>query len=332
MTDSNTVEAFNALDPDLRDIITVGGHSITWDDHIGQDRAKRVLRRAAASAKKREAVMGHALLASPYAGIGKTSLAILAALEMNRGFAIVSGKVTLAEMRSVLADMEDGDVLVIDEAHLLVSGGKANSEWLLPYMQSGKLVGPMGPEDYPSVTILATTTDAGRLPGPLRERFPYAPALEPYSDDEAAQIALLHASKLFPGDIPLPSPAIAHQLAAAGANRPRVIRSLVMTLMDLAILGEVEGPDYDMVLVLEACDVTEDGLNAQAQEYLKVLHQAHGALGAAPLAERLGEKGDGLGDLERLLVDKGLIGRTQRGRELTRSGIVRAKELSRPAA
>jgi len=325
---SATADAFARLDQDLKDIITAGGHPIEWDDYVGQEKAKKVLRRAAASAKIRDAVMGHALLFSPYAGIGKTSLAILTALEMGRGFRIASGKITLREMRKILADMVDGEVLIIDECHLLVAGGKANSEWLLPYMQSGKLIGPLGPEDFPRVTIIGTTTAAGALPGPVRERFAYQPALEMYTLADATEIAFMHAGALFPTGVAIPNIDCAQRLATAGSCRPRVIRHLVTTLLDLAIVGEVEGPDYDLSEVLRSCEVTDDGLNAQAQEYLRFIGRSDSPIGANVLSEHLGEKGDGLMDLERLLIDKGYLGRSRLGRELTRAGIIRAKQLS----
>lgn len=334
ITESATAIAFAELDEEMRTIIKLGGHSTEWDHHIGQDKAKRLLQRAAKSAKMRNVTLGHILLASPYAGIGKTSLAILTALEMGRGFRIVSGKVTLREMRTILDDMLAGDVLIIDECHLLVTGGKSNSEWLLPYMQSGTLIGPLGPEDYPQVTIIGTTTDAGKLPGPIRDRFAYAPPLENYSDDDAAAIAIMQARSIFPTILAQPSPATAYQVAMAAANRPRQIRTLVALMLDLAIVGEITGPEYDMGEVLDAAGLTTDGLNTIACDYLRILGTSPGQdpVGMAVLGEQLGEAGGGLGDLERLLMDKDLVARTGRGRILTRAGITRYKELVRDGA
>jgi Holliday junction DNA helicase RuvB len=313
------------VDPEVRALITDGAHATEWSEFVGQDKAKRMLRLAAASAKARGARMGHVLLAAPYAGIGKTSLAFLVALERATGIKCASGKITVNEARVLLADCQDSDVLFIDEAHQMGKG----AEWLLHYMQNGKLMGPRGPEDGPQVTVIAATTEPGLLPAPVLDRFEYKPVLTPYSHDEATEIALTLAMKLFPLAVPIPNEEVLHGIAGAGSCRPRIMRSLLLSLRDLASVGEISGPDYDLDVVLDLSEVTADGLTHQAQRYLTILLTEHGSgpAGLTPLGDRLGEKGAGMADLESLLLDKGLIIRQPRGRELTMSGVRRAKQL-----
>jgi Holliday junction resolvasome RuvABC ATP-dependent DNA helicase subunit len=91
--------------------------------------------------------------------------------------------------------MEDGDVLFLDEIHMLVAGGKAGAEWLLPLLQNGVLITAKGAEEVPRVTILGATTDVQKLPERFISRFKHRPLLVPDTDEEGTEIALIRASR-----------------------------------------------------------------------------------------------------------------------------------------
>lgn len=305
----------------------------TWEEFIGQEDAKYQLKIRARAAKAKGRNLPHVLLKSPYAGVGKTAMALLLAEEMDTKVICVTGSVKLADARMLFTQFDDGDILFYDEIHKVVDGGKANAEWLLHYLQDGVLLTPLGAERVRQVTVIGATTDAGRLPVPILDRFKLQPVLERYTDAEGAQIALIMGRKIMVTDgLPMISVSVAEAVAAAATNRPRWMMRVLEGLRDLALTDEVKSPRngrYDLTQALVFCGVTADGLTAEAQEYLRVLFvEMRGrAAGEALLRNRLGTVGTGLNEIETLLVDKNLIGRTDRGRMLTGDGLSRAAKL-----
>lgn len=309
-----------------------GHYPSTWDDFIGQEQAKRQLQVAIASAKQRNAALGHVLLASGEHGIGKTAMALLTAVQLGTMLKTVSGKMTLNEARIVLAGMDDQDVLFIDEAHRLVQGGKGNAEWLLHLLQDGVLMGPREPEEQSKITVIAATTDRSRLPDTILSRFPLQPVLVPYTADEAVAIGNKAAIRLFAPPLPYPSVDTFRAVARAANNNPRTIGSILGNLRDLALV-DLAGvcPDendrtYELSEALTWLGLTADGLDEVACRYLTVLvNDFNGQAGEKAIADRLQEAS--LHSTERLLMQKGHIVKTRQGRVVTREGINRAREL-----
>ena len=130
-----------------------------WQDYVGQDRAKKMLRVAAKSAKTRKQPLDHVLITHPSPGVGKTALAVLLATELRRNCRVVSGTMFRDKARVIFASLEDGDLLFYDEFHPLMDQGRKNAEWMLSYLQDGVIMGPLGPEPQPRITIIAATTD-----------------------------------------------------------------------------------------------------------------------------------------------------------------------------
>lgn len=301
----------------------------TWEEFIGQDMAKRQLKVAVESSKRRNAPLGHVLLASGEPGIGKTALALLTTLELGTFVKIVSGKMSVNEARIALSSLDDRDVLLLEEIHRLVDGGKQNAEWLLHLLQDGVIMGPRGAEVQPAITVIGTTTDAGKLPETITSRFPLRPVLEPYTEDEAFSIATNMARYLLPGDVPFPSVENFELIAAAANRNPRTMRAIVSNLRDLAVvsLDEVyDGEHYNLTEALSWMGLTHDGLTEGACRYLTVLVEDFGGqAGERALKDRLREAG--IEHIERVLIEKGLVVKTAQGRVPTKEGIARANEL-----
>jgi holliday junction DNA helicase RuvB len=300
-----------------------------WDEFIGQDLAKEQLQIACASAKKRGKPLEHVLIKSGKPGIGKTTLAKLCAKELGTKLHMVSGKVTVTEARMVLSDMSDGDVLFYDEIHQAVVGGRASAEWMLHVLQDGMILGPMGEEEIPAITVIGATTDAGKLPRTIVGRFEYRPELVDYTDAQAALIAW-NTSAVILGEAGLKpvTTDTAARIALAANNNPREISQLLKALRDIAFIRDGEGTyDEDFTKALRFLRRTDDGLDFTAQRYLvSLLTEFGGSAGERAIMNRLQEPG-GLAYIEVVLMDKGLIGMTGRGRTLTKEGIRRAKDL-----
>lgn len=295
-----------------------------WSDYIGQEHAVRTLQVAAKSARMRKEPLDHVLIAHPSPGIGKTALANLIARELRRPIRVISGRVGLDAARMVLADMQDRDVLYFDEVHQV-----GDPEWMLHLMQDGMLIGPFGPEKQPRITLIAATTHAHLLPRAVLDRFMLVPALHEYDTAQAGRIAQVMGRR-FLVDLPALNKTEAAAIATAAGRNPRAIKKLLISLRDLTITRSVKlvNGRYNIEALLEWNDITPDGLTSVARQYLATLQDEFGGTaGVRAMEERLANPG-GLADVERVLMDAGLIGRTKSGRKLTHAGVLRYKSLS----
>lgn len=299
-----------------------------WNDYIGQEPAKRMLRVAAKAARMRKEPLDHVLISHGTPGVGKTALAALLAQELGTTCRVVSGQVSLQKARLLLSGMEDRDVLLYDEIHQIIDGGKKNAEWMLSFLQDGVLMGPLGPEEQPRITVIGATTDAARLPESIVSRFPLQPPMQDYTDTEAAKIAQVTARSVLEG-LPSLSKPQALQIAAAAHNNPRAIRRLLTVLRDMTITDTLplHNGRYDIDGLLDFQGITPDGLDPVARRYLHTLAtEFDGSAGAKALEDRLQQPG--LASVERMLMDKGLVAKTRTGRTLTQAGIKRFRELA----
>jgi Holliday junction DNA helicase RuvB len=307
-----------------------GDYPEQWSEFIGQEKAKSQIQLAVDSATIRGQSMDHMLIASGTPGIGKTSLALLAARQMDARIVTVSGKVDAGAANMLFAEMEDGDVLFIDEAHKMVDGGKKDAEWLLHYLQDGVMLGAYRQEWVPKVTIIAATTEAGRLPTTVIGRFPVRPQLVAYTEEEGAAIVRSLAHRVIGEYGPLPTAENCMTVALAGNCNPRAIRQILVTTRDMLVTGLIGfDPEsgYDIVAVLDWHGITPDGLDSTAQRYLQILTEDFsGKAGQKAIEERLQEPG-GLAEVERVLIEKHLITKTPSGRQITMGGARRALSL-----
>lgn len=306
-----------------------------WDEFIGQKQAKVQLMTAITVAKKRQRPLEHILIASGTPGLGKTALALLVIGELGVRYRVQSGIVRPDDLISLFVGMEDGDCLLLDEVHRLADGGGRggkNAEWLLHYLQDGILITPLGPEKVPRCTVIATTTEAGRLPPAVLQRFQITPVIKPYSDDEAAQIAWRLAARVL-GDegLTLPSLECCLRMAKASNNKPRIMRRLLVNLRNLVIAGGVDDDaDYDLETALEWTGLTPDGLSEAACRYLTTVYEKFEArpVGRAMISSLIREGGHVIAEVEEDLQARGMLAwHGTSGRRLTFEGINRAHQL-----
>jgi Holliday junction DNA helicase RuvB len=287
-------------------------------DFCGNKLAVSQLKLAINSALIRNERLDHVLLTG-FAGTGKSTLARLVANEMGVNCFEISGKVDVDDAAKILGKMQDHDVLFFDEIHTLGSGTK--SAWMLPLLQDQILLTPRGAIKIPDITVIGATTDSGLLSDALLSRFVIKPVLQPYTKEEATQIALTTAKKL---DVTI-SYEEAERLAVAGNENPRNIGRLLSIARDIQITSGV----LDLDLVYRMADVTFDGLDVKARSFMLALLAAPGNRASqASLGAMLGESGP-LGHIERRLVSRGYVTVEPRGRALTPRGRDRAVSLAR---
>jgi Holliday junction resolvasome RuvABC ATP-dependent DNA helicase subunit len=308
-----------------------GPYPQSFPDFVGQETARLQILTAITAARKTGTVMDHMLLSSGTPGIGKTTLAKLTAHRLGVGMVELGGLVGDREVKAALHAMRRGDVLFLDEIHRIFNRGKARGEWLLQLMQDGELVTPTGVVTSPGITIIGATTDAQKLPETILDRFVLRPVLDPYTDEEAALIALAHARRLGFGTtdgLPLPEEQDwLTRIAMACNNNPRRMGMLLISVRNITLTdGPSLGPEgYDLSMALEWGRLTDDGLDQLAQGYLTGLYGYGGHAGIGTLRALLDE--EQLRITEKLLIQKGMVQVTSKGRELTGMGFERAQAL-----
>lgn len=294
-----------------------------FSNYIGQERLKKNLKLAITAAKKRDEPIDHVLLFGP-AGLGKTTMATVIAIEMGKSVRVTSGPAIerAGDLASILTNLEDNDILFIDEIHRL---HRSVEEVLYSAMEDFKLdimlgKGPSAKSlrlDLPKFTIIGATTRTGSLAAPLRDRFGIQHRLEFYSDEEIASI-IRRAAKILNIDIDTEASIF---LARRARLTPRIANRLLKRVRDYA---EVHGKGkVDIEIAQKAMamlEIDELGLDPADRRVLIAIIDNHsgGPVGVSTLAAMTGDEQSTIEDFfEPYLLQIGLIERTPRGRKAT---------------
>src|SRR5262245_22125409 len=173
-----------------------------FEDFVGQRRVVENLRTAINAARARGEVLAHVLL-SAMPGLGKTPLALLVAQAMEVNIQETSGPVIERgkDLAGHLTTLRRGDVLFIDEIHRM---SREAEEYLYSAMEDFKMDIRLdkGPEarsirfTMAPFTLVGATTREGLLAAPFRGRFGILEKLEPYEEEDLAEIVLRSAAIL----------------------------------------------------------------------------------------------------------------------------------------
>jgi holliday junction DNA helicase RuvB len=264
-----------------------------------------MLRTAVLSASKRQARMPHLLIHATAPGVGKSTLLQAAAAHLPGRIVELPPPITRKTFAQVL-HRAAGGMIVIDE----IGGLTGRMEWLLMYMTEGMLPTRLGGMPVPVATIAGATTDLDRVSGPLRSRFEMVVQLDPYTKEEATEIArrMLDAEGV-------PSPAhTCVGVAQAAAHNPREIKRVARLLRDIFV---AEGR-VDLPRALRWAGLNADGTRPEDMRYLKLLADAPDFTLSLSVLKAVLDVPPAVS--EPRLMAAGLVSVTSQGRGLTREG------------
>ncbi|WP_298634310.1 Holliday junction branch migration DNA helicase RuvB [uncultured Umboniibacter sp.] len=294
------------------------------NDYIGQTAVRDQMSIFMQAATARAECLDHTLIFGP-PGLGKTTLAMIIAAEMNGQLHSTSGPVLEkpGDLAAIMTNLEAGDVLFIDEIHRL---GPVVEEILYPAMEDFQLdimigEGPAARSiklDLPNFTLVGATTRAGLLTSPLRDRFGIVQRLEFYSESELQQI-VTRAAGIF--ELPIDDSG-ANEIAKRSRGTPRIANRLLRRVRDFAeVRHEGVATKAAAQDALDTLKVDQAGFDTMDRRLLLALIEKFdgGPVGVDSLAAAISEERDTIEDvIEPYLIQQGYITRTPRGRIATR--------------
>ena len=295
-----------------------------WSEYIGQEQIKKNLGVFIEASKKRDEALDHVLFYGP-PGLGKTTLALIIANEMNTNIKVTAAPMIekSGDLAAILTNLEEGDILFIDEIHRL---SPAVEEILYSSMEDYRIdiiigSGPAAQTvkiDLPRFTLIGATTRAGMLSNPLRDRFGMSFRMQFYSSEELAKIVIQASNKLEREIVKEAS----LEIAKRSRGTPRIALRLLRRVRDFAEVAEEENINHSRTqYALNELGINSHGFDEMDLRLLNLLVSANGrAMGLSSIAASLSEDEGTVEDvLEPYLIANGYLERTAKGRRATRA-------------
>ena len=292
-------------------------------EYIGQSQLKEELAIYIQAAKQRQEALDHVLLYGP-PGLGKTTMAMVIANELNVGIKTTSGPAIErpGDLLALLNELNPGDVLFIDEIHrmprlieeVLYS---AMEDYYVDIIIGQGTTAHLVHFELPPFTLIGATTRAGMLTQPLRDRFGIIAHMRYYETDELNLIVNRNA-EVFNTKI---APDGALEIALRSRGTPRIANRILKRVRDFAqVEGDGRITKELTQRALKVLAIDDKGLDPIDRKLLRTLIEEYngGPVGIGTLAINISEDSETVEDMyEPFLLQNGFIRRTPRGRVAT---------------
>jgi Holliday junction DNA helicase RuvB len=288
-------------------------------DFVGNEQAKKIISVTIDAFRTSHMQPPHILFLGPR-GFGKTALAVLVAKELGLSYRLVSAKAieNLNDLNNLM-HLKLPEILILDEIHGLKHSlsdlmHQAMDTYEYSYTDEKHVLRTIKTRPF---SLLAMTTDEGRLTDPFRSRFRKIITLKPYTTAEL-QIIIMNAAR---NNRILIDNTAAFELAARCNGVPRLALRNLQNAYEYALKSGGSGKvDYKTACdSLELNDIDPRGLCWQQRTILQCL-DSH-PLGIDNIANRIGVSRLAIETFyEPFLMEIGFIEKTRLGRVLTDIG------------
>jgi len=311
---------------DKSDSQVISNRPKLFTEFIGHEKLKTSLKISIDASLFRGECLDHILFYGQ-PGLGKTTLALIVANEMNAKCKVINAS-SLERPRDIvglLLGLKENEILFIDEIHRL---SNLTEEILYPALEDFKLDLTIGANrgtrcrtiNLPKFTLIGATTKLASMSGPLRDRFGICHKIYLYSPEDIQKI-IFNFSKLI--NIVIDEEA-SLRLALCSRGTPRIALRLLKRSRDYSqVIEKNNSVSVEIVeQVLSNQKIDHRGLDEIDRSFLNYLYKNNsGPVGLESISAALSEDSSMLEFIvEPYLIHLGLISRTSRGRILTPYG------------
>jgi Holliday junction DNA helicase RuvB len=275
----------------------------SFKEYVGQEAVKELLQTYIKGIQEKEKIFPHTLIYGG-AGMGKTSLAMIIAKELNVPFVEILGETEPEQILSIMSDL-NGGVLFIDEIHQLET---KTAEKLYQAMEDFKIDG----NPISQFTLIGATTEMGSLlkrVKPFYDRFKIILELEPYKLTDLSKMLKMYQVRN--GDNSVYASTTLKAIVKNSRGTPRTSIRLYEALTFLKDLNKV----------FKSFKIIGDGYTERDLKILKFLKEMNTVVGMQTLASYLDISTQNyLFEIEPYLLQNEVILRTPRGRMISDKG------------
>jgi len=290
-----------------------------FDDFIGQENIKIILRSWIISAIKRNDTLGHVLF-SWDSWFWKTTLSRIIASNLWKNIKIITAYAIekSSDIISILNQLENWDILFIDEIHRL----KPKIEEILYIAMEDFRVDIVLQDETTDIpinkfTLIWATNKLESLSDAFKNRFVYKFHLNPYKKDEKQKILEKYLTQFHINC----EKVILSKLSSKTLPVPREIKNLAIRTRDYLISSGLKEDNLYIdeqiyIKLVKNLKLWEYWLSDLQKEYIKILQKKDvlwlwTLSSMLNVSEKVIEK-----DIEPILINLGIIEKTKKGRKL----------------